>query len=498
MLAPVAKKCSPIILTRQEPKTQQAAPITSQRPSRLNALNGLGNRAQLASVPSGRPATVASQTPGTGQQASAAKPADAHSDRQKIIATIAREAEQNINKSHLRKPDTEKLLTRQAISGTILGRPPTQHTATALAANNQAKTLIDNAVKGFGIVEKGMADPHYASQAIDSALCAIYSNHKDTFLKRLEHSAKPVQNELLSTLPADTQQTTRQALSGAHTSPQQHANTKVTGALDRLEQLKNKPLVKAFGMHHIVNLLQKGIVNIAGRSLLKHSLQDAVATAYQKGRNVSLATGSLKALNDVTQEITQHQQGSADARASHLPYPHTALEIVSHEAVLNHLLKTKGHARHDGNVLSAAAQIAYHKGLCDGIRNAYLHTIGSAAQDAGLSGNTPHRDKAFTPTGAGANPYIRPTLDAVAQHYPDALMNQEIKDQLSKHAHHQLMAEIDTLSKHLKPKLESLPSSDSDNDPTLKAKLQNLMKYSPDGFNDSLTKISRRFEGFVS
>ncbi|MGX8939956.1 hypothetical protein ACWWJF_04295 [Symbiopectobacterium sp. Eva_TO] len=461
-------------------------------------MNGLGNRAQLASVPSGRPATVASQTPGTGQQASAAKPADAHSDRQKIIATIAREAEQNINKSHLRKPDTEKLLTRQAISGTILGRPPTQHTATALAANNQAKTLIDNAVKGFGIVEKGMADPHYASQAIDSALCAIYSNHKDTFLKRLEHSAKPVQNELLSTLPADTQQTTRQALSGAHTSPQQHANTKVTGALDRLEQLKNKPLVKAFGMHHIVNLLQKGIVNIAGRSLLKHSLQDAVATAYQKGRNVSLATGSLKALNDVTQEITQHQQGSADARASHLPYPHTALEIVSHEAVLNHLLKTKGHARHDGNVLSAAAQIAYHKGLCDGIRNAYLHTIGSAAQDAGLSGNTPHRDKAFTPTGAGANPYIRPTLDAVAQHYPDALMNQEIKDQLSKHAHHQLMAEIDTLSKHLKPKLESLPSSDSDNDPTLKAKLQNLMKYSPDGFNDSLTKISRRFEGFVS
>ncbi|MBT9429192.1 hypothetical protein JZM30_08680 [Candidatus Symbiopectobacterium endolongispinus] len=77
-------------------------------------------------------------------------------------------------------------------------------------------------------------------------------------------------------------------------------------------------------------------------------------------------------------------------------------------------------------------------------------------------------------------------------------MNTEIKDQLSKHAHHQLMAEIDTLSKHLKPKLESLPSSDSDNDPTLKAKLQNLMKYSPDRFDDSLTKISTRFEGFVS
>lgn len=165
-----------------------------------------------------------------------------------------------------------------------------------------------------------------------------------------------------------------------------------------------------------------------GRSLLRNSLQDAAATAYQKGCNVNLATGSLKALDAVTQEITRRQRGSADARASHLPYPHTELEIVRHEAVLNHLLKTKGHARHDGDVLSAAAQIAYHKGLCDGIRNAYLHTIGSAAQDAGLSGNAPHRDKAFTPTGAGANPYIRPTLDAVTQHYPDALMNPEIKD----------------------------------------------------------------------
>ncbi|MCW2477878.1 hypothetical protein [Candidatus Symbiopectobacterium sp. NZEC135] len=543
MVAPVAKKSSPIILTNHEPKTQQAALITSQSPPGLNALNGLGNRAQLANVPSGKPATdgvipqpknnalvqfinpftqcinvramamfnqskqaaAASQPPGTGQQARAAKPTHAHSARQKIMATLAREAEQQINKSHLRKLDTGKRLTRQAISGPIMGRPPTQHTATALVTNTisrealtKAKTLVDSAVTEFGIVEKGMADSHYASQAIDSALCAIYSNHKDNFLKRLEHSAKPVQSQLLNTLPADAQQEIRQAHSHAQTSQPQQAQTKVTGALDKLEKIKDKPMVKAFGMSHIVTLLQKGIVKMAGRSLLRNSLQDTVATAYQKGCNVSLATGSLQALDAVTQKITQHQRGSADARANNMPYPHTELEIVSHEAVLNHLLKTKGHARHDGNVLSAAAQIAYHKGLCDGIRNAYLHTIGSAAQDAGLSGNAPQRDKAFTPTGAGANPYIRPMLDAVTRHYPDALMNPEIKDQLSKHAHNRLMAEIETLSKHLKPKLESFPSSDRDNDSALKVKLQNLVKYSPDNFDDSLVKISERFEGGIA
>ncbi|WP_291973397.1 hypothetical protein [Candidatus Symbiopectobacterium sp.] len=162
MLVPITKKSSTIILTNQEPKTQQAAPITSQKHSGLNALNGLGNRAQIASVPSGKPATngvipqpknnalvqfinpftqcinvravamfnqskhaaTASQTPGTGQHARAAKPAHAHSARQKIMATLAREAEQQINKSHLRKPGTGKRLTRQAISGPILGCVP--------------------------------------------------------------------------------------------------------------------------------------------------------------------------------------------------------------------------------------------------------------------------------------------------------------------------------------------------------------------------------------
>ncbi|MGL9734811.1 MAG: hypothetical protein ACR5LF_00880 [Symbiopectobacterium sp.] len=89
------------------------------------------------------------------------------------MATLAPEAEQQINKSHLRKPDMGKRLTRQAISGPIQGRPPTQHTATALAANTtsrkaltKAKILVDNAVTKFGIVEKGMADTHhYANQA---------------------------------------------------------------------------------------------------------------------------------------------------------------------------------------------------------------------------------------------------------------------------------------------------------------------------------------------
>ena len=77
-------------------------------------------------------------------------------------------------------------------------------------------------------------------------------------------------------------------------------------------------------------------------------------------------------------------------------------------------------------------------------------------------------------------------------------MNPEIKEQLSKHAHNRLMAEIETLSRNLKPKLESMPSSDIDNDPALKAKLQNLMKYPPDRFEDNLAKISTRFEGFIS
>lgn len=207
-------------------------------------------------------AATASQTADSGQQARAAKPAHAHSARQKIMATLAREAEEQINKSHLRKPDTGKRLTRQVISGPILGRPSTQHTATALAANTtsrealtKAKTLVDSAVTEFRIVEKGMADTHYASQAIDSALCAIFSNHKDNFLKRLEHSAKPVQNELFSTLPADTQQEIRQARSHAQTSQPQQAQTKVTGALDKLEKIKDKPIVKAFSMNHIVTLL---------------------------------------------------------------------------------------------------------------------------------------------------------------------------------------------------------------------------------------------------
>lgn len=542
MVAPVAKKSSPIILTSQEPKAQKTSPITAQRPSGLNTVNGLGNRAQHARAPSGRAAAdvvvappknnalvqvitpftqcinvrvvalfnqskqaaTASQPPGTGQQACAVKPAHARSAQQKIMSTLAREAEQQINQRHFRKPDTGKRLTRQAISGPIMGRPSTQHTATALTdsttsreALTKAKTLVESAVTEFGIVEKGMADIHYASQAIDSALCAIYSNHKDNFLKRLEHSAKPVQNERLSTLPAYAQQYIRQVSSRTQTPQPQQTQTKAAGALDKLEKIKDKPLVKAFGINRIVTLLQKGIVKMAGGSLLRNSLQDAVATAYQKGRNASLATGSLKALDAMTQEITQHRQGSADARASHLPYPHTALEIVSHEAVLNHLLKTKGHARHNGNILSTAAQLAYHKGLCDGIRNAYLYSIGSVAQEAGLSGTTPHSDKAFTPTGAGANPYIRPTLDAVTQHYPDALMHPDSKDQLSKHAHNRLMAEIATLSTHLKPKLESLSSSDRDNDPALKVKLQNLMKYSPDRFDDSLVKISARFEGGI-
>lgn len=540
MSVPVVKKSPSNILKIQVPIAQPASPITSQRPSGLSTVNGLGNRAQQASVPSGRSATdgvitppknnrlvpfinpftqcinvrtvtlfnqskhsaTASQTADSGQQARAAKPAHAHSARQKIMATLACEAKQQVNTSHLRKPDTGKRLTRQAISGPILGRPPTPHTASALAANTtsrealtKAKTLVDSAVTEFGIVEKGMADTHYASQAIDSALCAIYSNNKDNFLKRLVQSAKPVQSKLLETLPADTQRDIRQAFSRAQTLQPQQSQTRVTGALDTLQKIKDKTMVKAFGINHIVTLLQKRIVKMADSSLLRSSLQDAVTTAYQKGRNASLATGSLKALDAVTQEITQHHQGSTGARASHLPYPQTALEIVSHEAVLNHLLKTKGYARHDGNVLSVAAQIAYHKGLCDGIRNAYLHSIGSIAQEAGLSGNASHRDKAFTPTGAGANPYIRPMLDAVTQHYPDALINPETKDQLSKHAHHQLMAEIETLLKHLKPKLESLPSSDSDNDPALKAKLQNLMKYSPNHFDDNLTRMSARFEG---
>lgn len=60
------------------------------------------------------------------------------------------------------------------------------------------------------------------------------------------------------------------------------------------------------------------------------------------------------------------------------------------------------------------------------------------------------------------------------------------------------MPEIETLSKQLKPKLESLPSSDSDNDLALKTKLENLMKYFPDRFDDNLTTISTRFEGSIS
>ncbi|MFT8209666.1 MAG: hypothetical protein ACMZI0_01780 [Symbiopectobacterium sp.] len=438
----------------------------------------------------------------TEQHAYEAAPSSAEFSRQKIMTTLAHDAERQVNKCHLLRLGAEKRSTRPAISQPMLGKLPASNIAVALTATSPKETLtkaeaiVDNAVTKFGIVEKGMTDPKYASQAIDSALSAIYSNHKDNFLKRLEQSAKPVQNELLSTLPDNTKREIRQVLSGAQTSQPQQTKTKVTGALDKLEQIKNKPFVKAFGMSKVVNLLQKGIVRIAGRGLFRNSLQDAVANAYQEGRNASLAKGSLKALDAVTQEITQHQRGSAGARASSMPYPYTALETVTHQAVLNHLLKTKGHARDNGNTLSAAAQIAYHKGLCDGIRNAYLHTIGTAAQEAGLSGNAPDRsDKAFTPTGAGANPYIRPMLDAVAQLYPDALMNPEIKEQLSKHAHDRLIAEIDVLSRDLKPILVNMSHPEFDNNPALKTKLQNLMNHSSKCFTDNLATISTRFEG---
>lgn len=543
MVASVIKKCPLVVLKTPEQNIQQVPLAKLPELSSFSTTNGLSNRAQHPCVPKGRaakdavttqpknnalaqyinplthcinmravtmfntakhPATVSSAHD-KGQYTHTEKFAQTRTPQQKIMASLALEAEHQANKRHLLKPSAEKRSTRSAISKPIISKPPTNNPATIPTANivsremlTNAKAIVDSAIREFGIVEKSVSDPKYASQTIDSALCAIYSTHKDNFLKRLEQSAKPIQNTLFNTLGDDTALEIRQVISRGQSTQPQQAHTKIFGMLDKLERTKNTPFVKAFGAKKVINLLQKGIVKIAGRSLFKSSLQETVATAYQKGRNASLATGSLKALDTVTVEITQHQRVFAEPRAGGMPYPHTALETVTHEAVLKHFLKTKGHMRDDGNALSTAAQIAYHKGLCDGLRNNYLHTLGNAAQEAGLSGNAPHSDKAFTPTGAGANPFIRPTLDAVTQQYPDALMNPEIKEQLSKHAHNRLMAEIETLSRNLKPKLESMPSSDIDNDPALKAKLQNLMKYSPDRFEDNLAKISTRFEGFIS
>ncbi|MGK2889741.1 MAG: hypothetical protein ACSLEN_13520 [Candidatus Malihini olakiniferum] len=102
------------------------------------------------------------------------------------------------------------------------------------------------------------------------------------------------------------------------------------------------PFVKAFGVKKVINLLQKEIVKIAGRSLFKSSRQETVTTAYQKGCNASLATGSPKALDTMTLEITQHHPSSADPRVSSMPYPHTTLKNVTQEAMLNYFLKNQG------------------------------------------------------------------------------------------------------------------------------------------------------------
>ena len=543
MVEPIIKKYPTVVLKTPEQNAQQVPLSKLLKPSSLNTMNRLNNRAQHANVPKGRAAADAVITPpknnalaqcitpltrcinvraaamfnttkhsatvssihDKGQYTHTEKSSRPRTPQQKIMASLALEAKHQANKRHLLKSGIEKRSTRPAISKPIIGKPQKNNPATMPTANTvsmemltNAKAIVDSAIREFGIVEKSVSNPKYASQTIDSALCAIYSTHKDNFLKRLEQSAKPIQNTLFNTLGDDTGLEIRQVISRGQSPQPQQTPTKVVGMLDKLERTKNTPFVKALGAKKVINLLQKGIVKITGRSLFKSSLQETVATAYQKGRNASLATGSLKALDTVTAEIIQHHRGYAEPRANGMPYPHTALETVTHKAVLKHLLKTKGHMRDNGKVLSTAAQIAYHKGLCDGLRNNYLHTLGSAAQEAGLSGNAPHGDKAFTPTGAGADVFIRPALDAVTQQYPDALMNPEIKEQLSKHAHNRLMAEIETLSRNLKPKLESMPSSDIDNDPALKAKLKNLMKYSPDRFEDNLAKISTHFEGIIS
>lgn len=532
MVATVVTRGFPTKLQRNTINREQLAQWASQpKIASLNTMNGLSNTAKQVSAPRGNLMTKAVMTlpkntvfaqsinvravttfnqqhriatahpdPDKGSLAHPTTPSNAKTPQQKIMTTLAFEAMQQMNKRHLLKPGAEKRSARPTISPPMLDKQPTSTPSANTCGDmlTKSKAIVDSAVTEFGIVEKGVADPTYARQVIDSALCTVYSTHKDHFMKRLEQSAEPVQNDLFNTLTDDTKQEIRQALSGIRASqpqPQpQQENTKIIGMLDTLERMKDTPFVKAFGARKVLNILQKGIVKASGRSLFKSSLQEAVASAYQKGRNASLATGSLRALDAVTSEITQQHHGAPPARISDMPYPHTAREIVTHQAVLNHLLKTKGHARDKEGVLSTAAEIAYHRGLCDGIRAAYLHTIGSAALEVGLGNSQKHNDdETFTPTGAGANPFITPMLDAVNKQYPGALQNPEIKEQLSKHAHARLMTEIETLSKNMKAGFEGMSHHDVGDKPSLKDELQGLMKYSPNHFSDSLTKISIRY-----
>ncbi|MGK2889742.1 MAG: hypothetical protein ACSLEN_13525 [Candidatus Malihini olakiniferum] len=159
------------------------------KPSSLNTMNGLSNRAQHASALKGRPATDAVMTQAKNNGlAQCINPFKNYINVRTVTMfnTAKRPTTTSITSDKGHTPTWRNLPTptRHAPAKNAATTPTNNATSREMLTN--ARAIVDSAIMEFGIVEKSVADPKYASQTIYSALCATYSTHKDNFLKRLE------------------------------------------------------------------------------------------------------------------------------------------------------------------------------------------------------------------------------------------------------------------------------------------------------------------------
>ncbi|ECG8589173.1 type III secretion system guanine nucleotide exchange factor SopE2 [Salmonella enterica subsp. salamae] len=75
----------------------------------------------------------------------------------------------------------------------------------------------------------------------------------------------------------------------------------------------------------------------------------------------------------------------------------------------------------------------------------FLKDIGMAAQNAGLPGDS--KNDIFTPSGAGANPFITPLLSSANARYPQVFLNQNQQASLKAYAETIIMKEVTPLFK---------------------------------------------------
>ncbi|PDN43095.1 SPI-1 type III secretion system guanine nucleotide exchange factor SopE [Salmonella enterica] len=167
----------------------------------------------------------------------------------------------------------------------------------------------------------------------------------------------------------------------------------------------------------------------------------------------------IKLNSKLSERFISHKNTESSATHFHLGSASEGRAVLTNKVVKNFMLQTlhdidiRGSASKDPAYASqtreailSAVYSKYKDQYCNlliskGIDIApFLKEIGEAAQNAGLPGAT--KNDVFTPSGAGANPFITPLITSAYSKYPHMFTSQHQKASFNIYAEKIIMTEV--------------------------------------------------------